>query len=133
MNNALIETLKGLKRNPALAVILYKQLFMGRFWAIAQKSTDNLENIRFLTYPSANNVRELPVFIDPKRHLLTEMSSQLGDSMIIEVEGKSLWPRMLDIAKTGECEIAVDPGEEHGIRLTREMILGMVSTYAAIE
>jgi hypothetical protein len=129
MNNALIETLKGLRRDPALSVILYKQLFMGRFWAIAKKSTGKLENLSFLTYPSADNVRELPVFIDPKRHLLTEICSKLSDSMIIEVEGKSLWPRMLDIAKTGECVIAVDPGEEHGIRLTQEMILGMVKAY----
>jgi hypothetical protein len=129
MNDALIETLKGMKKDPALAVILCEQLFRGRFWAIAQKSTDDLGNLAFLTYPSGGNVRELPVFSDPKRHLLTELSSELGDSMIIEVEGKNLWPRMLDTVKTGECEIAVDPGEEHGVRLTREMVLGMVNTY----
>ncbi|TAL28573.1 MAG: hypothetical protein EPN97_14475 [Alphaproteobacteria bacterium] len=75
-------------------------------------------------------MRELPIFTDPKHHLVSQLSAQTADSMVIEAEGKSLWPRMLNIVVTGECEVAVDPGEEHGIRITREMILGMVKTHS---
>jgi hypothetical protein len=41
-----------------------------------------------------------------------------------------LWKRLLDIVVTGQCEVAIDPMEAHGIRLTREMILSMVSKYS---
>ena len=47
----------------------------------------------------------------------------------VKVGGEEMWPRLLDVVRTGDCEVAVDPGEKHGVRITREMILGMANTY----
>jgi hypothetical protein len=52
------------------------------------------------------------------------------DSLYVSIPGDVLWKRLLDIVVTGQCEVAIDPMEAHGIRLTREMILSMVSKYS---
>lgn len=76
-------------------------------------------------------MRELPAFTNQDRKLLAELASQLADVEILQVDGKRLWTRMLDIVKTSVYEVAIDPGESHGIRLTKEMILGMVNKYGS--
>ncbi|MEZ0260489.1 MAG: SseB family protein [Alphaproteobacteria bacterium] len=129
INHELIKTLEGLKNDPSLALALYQQLFFGHFWVIIPQSTGDVLDGGFLTYDGAGNIRELPFFTSPERHLLSQLHSQQNDSTIVEVEGKVLWPKMLDIVSRGELEVAVDPGEAHGIRITREMILGMVKLH----
>ncbi|HTS17784.1 MAG TPA: SseB family protein [Verrucomicrobiae bacterium] len=129
MNEELLRTLRGLPKDPTLAVILYKQLFEGRYWALVQKPGGDLARMLFLTYPTRDGLRELPVFTAQDRRLLSKFSTEEPGAMTAELEGRSMWPRMLDIVKTRECEVAVDPTEQYGIRLTREMILAMISMY----
>jgi hypothetical protein len=83
----------------------------------------------FLTYPAEDRVRELPAFTSANRTLLSQLQHNCDGVACLEVRGEDMWPRMLDIIQTGHCEVAVDPGEQHGVRITREMILGMVNTY----
>jgi len=104
VNDELLTTLKGLKHDPTLAVALYRKLFSARFWAIIQKPFQALESSNFLTYPAGEEMRELPIFTHPKRHLLMDISSQIEDSVVIDVHGRSLWPRMLDIVVQGNVK-----------------------------
>ena len=82
--------------------------------------------MEFLTYPSSG-MRELPLFTHPDFVL----SLDAPGAVLVHVQGQLLWPRLLDVVKTRECEAAVDPGQAHGVRLTREMIVGMVVTQGA--
>jgi hypothetical protein len=129
MNEQLLETLRGFRQDLGLVVVLYQQLFEGRFWVLAQRPAEQLETMLFLNYPAQGGVRELPVFTARDRGLLTKFTAEVPDCMMVEIEGARLWPRLLDIVRTRELEAAVDPGEQYGIRLTREMILGMISQY----
>lgn len=36
---------------------------------------------------------------------------------------------LLNITENGKCEVAINPNQEHGIRLTQEIILGMIGSY----
>jgi SseB protein N-terminal domain len=131
MNEDLLLTLRGLKKDPALAVHLHQQLFTGRFFALVADPTEKLGSMSFLTYPTSGELRGLPVFTTGSWPLLTTLKNAPGRPQSIEIEGKQLWPRLLDLIRSGEDVVEVDPGEAHGIRLTREMILGMVSAYSA--
>ncbi len=131
MNEDLLKTLLGLRTDPTLAVVLYKQLFMGRYWVLVQKPVGSIESMSFLTYPTQDKIRELPAFTASDRRLVSELASTAGDAEGVQIEGSQLWPRMLDVVKTRECEVAIDPGEKYSIRLTREMILGMVIQYGS--
>jgi hypothetical protein len=51
------------------------------------------------------------------------------DTVVVTVKGEALWPRLLELVRAEQCEVAVDPGQSHGIRVSKEMILGMISTY----
>ena len=82
----------------------------------------------FLTYPTADRIRELPVFTAPDRATLAQLAAESG-AKTVEVDGISLWPRLLDIVKTGETEAAVDAGENYSIRLNLQMILTMVRVH----
>ena len=126
MQEELISTLQGLRSDPSLVVVLYEQLAKADFLAMVRVGTErSIKSMEFLTYPSSGDVRELPLFTQPE--FVLEL--QVDDLALAELRGPTLWPRLLDIVKTGECEIAVDPGQAHGIRLTREMVLGMVGAY----
>jgi hypothetical protein len=54
-----------------------------------------------------------------------------ADAVLITVRGEALWPRLLELCQAGECEVAVDPGQSHAIRLRENMILGMIRAYGA--
>jgi hypothetical protein len=124
LNAELLRLLKAFRADPALVVQLYESLFFGRFWALAQQPAE-IWQIAFLTYPTASGIQELPVFTAPDRPTLARLAAESGATSV-EVDGISLWPRLLEVVKTGEIEAAVDPGESYGIRLTLEMILTMV-------
>ena len=125
--SALLDTLKALPTDPARAVELYSQLYAASFIVIVQAGTEaSLSSALFLTYPTPDDIRELPVF-SGREFVLPNLPA---DAVSVTVAGSALWPRLLSVVKTGECEAAVDPGQTHGIRLRHEMILGMVSQYA---
>ncbi len=131
MNSELLKTLKGLRADPTLVVDLYPQLFNAQFWVLVQQPSGPLEEAMFLTYPTKDGIQELPIFTESNHKLLAQLVSLAGDAEVLPVEGNRLWPRLLDVVKTKVCEAAVDPGDVYGIRLTREMILGMVSKYGS--
>jgi hypothetical protein len=126
--SALLHTLKALPTDPSRIADLYSQLYAASFIAFVQEGSESdLGSALFLTYPTQDQMRELPLFTS-REFLLPNFPA---DAVAISISGSELWPRLLDIVKTGECEAAVDPGQKHGIRLKREMILGMISMYAA--
>ena len=125
--SALLETLKALPTDPSRVIDLYSQLYAASLITFVQAGSEaNLGSALFLTYPTQDKIRELPLFTGREFVL----SSFPAEAVPITVQGSALWPRLLDIVKTGECEAAVNPGQKHGIRLKREMILGMISMYA---
>jgi hypothetical protein len=122
----LLETLKALRSDPTKAIELYEQLYHASFFAFVQGGSEStIDAHLFLTYPSGGEVRELPLFT--LRDFVLE--TFLNDALLINIDGPQLWPRLLEIVETGKCEAAVDPGQSHGIRLNREMILGMTAQY----
>jgi hypothetical protein len=125
MNPDLLKTLKALPTDRSRVVNLYPELYAGSFVVPVQKGSEaNLGTALFLTYPTKDGIRELPVFTS----LDFVLKNLPVDVAFITVTGAVLWRRLLDIVKNGECEAAVDPGQSHGIRLRQEMILGMISS-----
>ncbi|HEY2711219.1 MAG TPA: hypothetical protein VGI60_01795 [Chthoniobacterales bacterium] len=123
-NAELLRLLKAFRADPPLVVQLYEALFFGRFWVLAQEPAD-ISRMAFLTYPTKGSVRELPIFTAPDRPALTELAAESGAASL-EIDGISLWPRLLEIVKTGETEAAVDAGESYAIRVNWQMILMML-------
>lgn len=126
-NESLLETLKALPDNPAVVVVLYKQLFEGNFLSIIQKGTQqDLNSMSFLTYETKDGKRELPIFT--QKEFVLNFSN--ANSEIIYLSGELFWKRLLNIVETDvKLTIAVDPGQKHGIRITAPMILGMITKY----
>jgi hypothetical protein len=130
MNTGLLETLKALCSDPSRAIDLYQQLFTASLFSLVQEGSEKtLNSSLFLTYPCGGDIRELPVFTR-QEYVLTEIPD---DAILIQYAGPLLWKRLLEIVETGRCEAAIDPGQPHGIRLNREMILGMVIKYGKAE
>jgi len=128
MNAALLETLRALRSEPSRAIDLYRELYEGSFIVLFQAGTEgNPASMLFLTYPS-DGVQELPVFTR-REYLLTGM---LSDSIPVPIEGPALWPRLLEIIGPETCGVEVDPCQPHGIRLRRDMVLGMVAKYGEV-
>ena len=126
MIDELLDTLRALKSDPGRAVELYGQLYRESFLALVQAGSEtNLQSCLFLNYPTVNGLRELPLFTKPE-FVLPGMPDE---ALLVQLDGPQLWPRLLDVVETRVIEAAVDPGQAHGIRLTREMILGMTAQY----
>ena len=130
MNEELLAALRELRNDPALVTSLYEQLFHGCFWALVEEPVAELENMSFLTYPTEDGPRELPIFTDKSRALLLQFNAEIATAMIVTLGGPEMWQRLQEVVRNGECEVAVDPGEPHGIRVTREMLLGMLNSYS---
>jgi hypothetical protein len=127
MGLTLIDTLKALPSNSREVLDLYPQLYAGTFIVAVKPGTEVVfDSAEFLTYPASGGVRELPVFTDSV-YLLSMIPS---DAVLISVPGAALWSRLVDVVRSKKCEAAIDPGQKHGIRLNREMILGMIATNA---
>src|SRR5689334_20072889 len=121
--------MRGLRANPARAVELYALLFSSRFWAFVTYTQANPQDPFFLIYESADGIRELPVFTRSDPKLAGHFASLHVPPQTVEFAGPLLWPKLLEVLKHGTAQVEVDPGEAHGIRLTRPMILGMVNKY----
>ena len=123
---ALLSTLRALRAEPARAAELYPQLYAASFFALVEAGSEGSpEAFSFLTYACADATRELPVFTRREYKL----DSMPADAVLIGVPGPVLWPRLLTVVDWASCNVAVDPGQPHGIRLTEPMVLGMVSKY----
>ena len=126
MGSDLLRTLKAMPTDPARVVDLYPQLYAGSFLVLVQPGTEaDLGTALFLIYPSTDGIRELPVFTS-RDYVWQNLPS---DAVLVGVMGDALWPRLLELAKAEECQVAVDPGQSHGIRLRENMILAMITAY----
>ena len=128
MTNSLLDTLNRLVTDKSVVVNLYKQLFEAEFIALVQKGTESdIHRMAFLTYYISDDFRELPIFTENK-FVVSELDHE---SVPVRLSKSSLWNRLLDIIETGKCEVAINPGQHHAIRINKEMILGMISMYGA--
>ena len=127
MNSDLLITLKALPTDPSRAVDLYLQLYAASFVVPVQAGSEaDLGKAMFLIYPSPDRIQELPIFTS-RDYVLKNLPD---DVVFVTAAGAVLWPRLLDVIRTASgCQVAVDPGQRHGIRLTDGMILGMISSY----
>lgn len=125
MNLDLLQTLKALPTDPSRVVDLYSQLYAGSFVVPVQAGSEaDIGTAMFLIYPTRDGIRELPIFTS-RDYVLMNLPN---DVVFVTVVGAVLWPRLLDVIRAAAgCQIAVDPGQRHGIRLTDGMILGMIS------
>ncbi len=123
---SLLNTLRGLKQDPTLVVKLYKQLFEAEYFLLVRKGAEqSLNKTEFLIYDSKDKIKELPLFTT-RKFIIKNLSS---DTLVVKNGGQLFWVRLLDVVETGKCEIAIDPEQEHSVRLTKEMILGMIANY----
>ena len=128
MNDSLVETMQALRSEPARAVDLYRELFEGSFIVLVQAGSEaSPESMLFLTYPSTGG-QQLPVFTR-RDYILADMR---GDAIAVSLDGPVLWPRLLEVIGPETCTVEVDPGQPHGIRLLRNMVLGMVAKYGEV-
>jgi hypothetical protein len=125
MNEQLLDILIRLQTDKSVVVYLYEQLFRSDYFALVDPNTTNdLYSFKFLTYDSHDGLRELPVFT--KEEFILGLSN---GAEIHAIPGNLLWVRLLDIVESGKLEVAIDPGQSHGIRINNQMILGMISMY----
>ena len=123
--------MRALRNEPARVLELYEQLFHGSFVALVQRGSEkHVGTMLFLTYPSDDGIYQLPVFT--RSEFVLDFLLRAG-AIQLSVAGTALWPRLLDIVEAGRCEATVDPGQPHGIKLRRSMILGMVGKYGPQE
>jgi hypothetical protein len=132
VNDQLLATLRSLKTDPAAAVELYEHLFRARYWVLVSDAETNVDDMFFLNYQSDDGVQELPVFTAPDRHLMHKFDNESPPPTVVQIPGARLWPRLLLVLEHANIQVAVDAGEAHGVRLTRPMILGMVSKYGEV-
>jgi SseB protein N-terminal domain len=124
--SSLLDTLNNLVTDKTIVVHLYKQLFESEFIALVRKGTENtLSEMEFLTYYSDDGIRELPLFTDSK-FVIKDLDP---NSVEVKVGNQALWERLCDLIETSKCELAINPGQPHGIRINKEMIFGMISMY----
>ena len=124
---SLLTTLKALRTDPARVVDLYRQLHSSTLLALVESGSETTPNsLSFLSYEGADGIRELPLFTRREYNL----AGMPPDAVLIEVSGPVIWSRLLEVVDWSTTQVAVDPGQPHGIRLTQVMILGMVKTYA---
>jgi hypothetical protein len=126
MNNQLIEILEKLKSDVSVVVYLYEELYNANFFVLTRPETElKLELLEFLTYPAEDQIIELPIFT--KKEFILEFP-EINYS-VTEVVGAQMWPSLISVINNEKLQVAVDPGQSHGIRLTKQMIAGMISMY----
>ena len=129
MTLSLLDTLNQLRTDPTVVIRLYGQLFEANFLTMVRKGTENsLEKMEFLTYDTIDGLRELPLFTSDK-FVINNLSP---DALTIKLGGQLFWTRLLDIIETGKCEVAINPRQTHSIRLTKEIILGMIANHGKL-
>jgi hypothetical protein len=118
--------LARLKENPGTAVDLYAALPRASYWVLLEPGSEaQLSSASFLSYPS-KDVGELPVFTSDKLPLFFRLKEQSG-AAAAQIDGVSLFKRLLDVIESGKLELAINPGSPDGIRLTRAMLLSALA------
>jgi type III secretion system (T3SS) SseB-like protein len=122
-----VRLLRGLRDDPATVPKLYESLFFARLWVLTQEAAP-IERVGFLTYTAADGIIEVPVFTSPERSALRKLVAQSGATPV-EFDGIALWPRLFEVVKPGDSEVAVDVGEPYGMRFRSDMILIMLRVH----
>jgi hypothetical protein len=105
---------------------VYEKLHSASFWVLVRPGSEQrLSSMEFLTYDTVDQERELPIFTSPE----VILSSISSGAIAALIAGPELWTRLLEVVGDGGPEIAVNPGQSHGIRLTKSMMLGMIAMY----
>jgi len=126
MNENLLGTLKALPTDPARVVDLYPQLYASYF-LVPVRSDADFETALFMIYPCIDGSFEVPVFTSSD--YVFELPTE---AVLLTARGDTLWPRLLELLRSEdlkECQVVVDPGQDHGFGLRKEAILGMIRVY----
>jgi hypothetical protein len=124
------QLLAKLKLNPATVIELYPLLAKIEYRVlIAPTSGDSLDQMLFLTYPTADSIRELPAFTSDSFSLLISLRQEFK-SKIVQVPGRVLFEHLIEkniVAYEGDTVLAVNPGSEYSIRLSREILKAVLA------
>lgn len=127
MPENLLQTLYDLINDKTVVVRLYQEIFSSNFFTLIKAGTnDTWDKILFCVYDTADEITAIPLFT--KEEFIFENYPE--DAVRIEIWGQPFWEKLLTIVETGKCEIEIDPGQPHGIRLNKEILLGMVGQYS---
>ena len=119
--------LSQLKTNPAVVVELYTALSKELYIVLVRSgSRKDLEAFEFLTYPS-QGCDELPIFTSDNYPLFNQLKSQ-SSADSVTVDGASLFKRLIkNVIDTDKIQVAINPGWEYGIRVSRSMLLSVIA------
>jgi hypothetical protein len=131
MTNVLTDTLNRLKTNPTLVIELYEQIFNAKFFTVVRKGSEEYPfgDMQLAIYNAPDGVNEFFLFTEEKLvpAILLEQNS------IIKVFGQSFWSKIYLMMVKAKFQVTINPIGVNGIRLTKEMILGMIGQYGTIE
>lgn len=126
MSETLTRTLQDLITDKTVVVRLYEEIFVSRFFTLIKTGpNDRWDKVSFLAYETTDKISAIPLFTDES----FIFGSYPDTATKVEIWGQPLWEKLLTIVETGKCEIEIDPGQPHGIRLTKEILLGMIAQY----
>ena len=129
MNQQLVDKLKELLKDPTIALEIYEQLFNADLIALVFDPKATHDRLSFLTYETTDGLCGLPVFTSNQTVLLSSLEAE-STAKRLTLNGHQLWPILLKQAEDINCQIEIDAGEDYGIRLSKEMLLGMIAMYA---
>jgi hypothetical protein len=151
--------LKALPTDPALVFELYPQLYASSFLVPIQLGSEaDIETALFMIYAATDGILEVPIFTsvdcvfdslpaeavlvtangDALWPQLLELLRSEASSQDLPIGAGAIWttsnagPASISSSTTRsspKCEVAVDPGQSHSVRLTKETILGMIRAY----
>lgn len=126
MAHKLEEILMRLKTDTTAVVELYSALPQTKYWALVRPETQNdLATADFLTYQTEDSKTELPIFTSNESEAFKNLKAQSQAEPLL-AEGLLLFGRLKDIAGE-QIVVAINPGTEFGIRLTKEMLLSAIA------
>jgi len=124
------QLLAELKTNAVVVMELYPLLTKINYHVLVAPGTGwPLETASFLTYPISDRMRTLPVFTSDTYPLFEQLKRDAGAEGLI-VRGMQLFQHLKDknvVAEQGDTKLAINPGWEHGILVSRAALLGVLS------
>ena len=127
MSHELVALMQELRSDPTAAVRLYRVLYEARYWVPIRDGAP-LSAVSVLAHRNRDKRLEIPVFTSPDCALLGRLVAAFPGHSSTPLDGGPMWRMLLDRLENGDV-VDVDPGENHVVRLTRTMVLGMVMQY----
>jgi hypothetical protein len=129
MSTAQVEHLLAqLKSNAAIVMGLYPLLTKINYHVLVAPGTGWLvETASFLTYPISDRMHALPAFTSDTYPLFDKLKRDAGAEGLA-IKGLPFLQHLKDKNVIAEhTEIAINPGWEHGILISRPILLGILS------